>query len=224
MAGPALQPERDVERLALRIGETLADSRIGEHSCCSAAKSSSISPSTPQVADDAEILARLDGVLEQRGLADARIAVHHEDGAVTVAGAVQQPLEHGQLALPAEQPPRARRGHHGGSIPSGAGRAVALPRRGCTQRPCLAPVEDELAFGEVPAAVDLGECVEVAERGDHDLAVAVLGEDVVRDRVALAGRAVAVERDGALPVEVRRGLVAVRSSKTGVSASRPSRT
>jgi hypothetical protein len=80
---------------------------------------------------------------------------------------------------------------------------------------CLAPVEDEFALGEVPAAVELGEGVEVAEGGDHDLAVAVFGVDVVGDRVALAGRAVTLERDGALPVEVRGHLVAIEVVEDG---------
>src|SRR5882672_9015298 len=40
------------------------------------------------------------------------------------------------------------------------------------QRARLGPVDDELALGEVPALLDLGERVEVAERGDHDLAAA----------------------------------------------------
>ena len=38
---------------------------------------------------------------------------------------------------------------------------------------CLAPVEDELALGEQPRSVHFGEGVEVAERRDHDLALAV---------------------------------------------------
>ena len=57
--------------------------------------------------------------------------------------------------------------------------------------------QDEVAFGEVPAPAEPGEGVEVAERGDHDLARAVLAEDVVGDRVALACGAAPVEGDGA---------------------------
>ena len=38
----------------------------------------------------------------------------------------------------------------------------------------------------------------------------VFGEEVVGDRVALTGRAVAVDRDRALPIEVRRRLVAIQ--------------
>ena len=73
-----------------------------------------------------------------------------------------------------------------------------------SRRSRLAPVEEELPLGEGPTTVNLRERVKVPERGDHDLAVAVLGEEVVGDRVTLARGAVAVDRDRALPVEVRR--------------------
>jgi hypothetical protein len=66
------------------------------------------------------------------------------------------------------------------------------------RRSGLAPVEDELPFGEVPTTVNLGERVKVSGRGDHDLPLTVFGEEVVGDRVALAGGAVAVDRDRAL--------------------------
>src|SRR6185312_6738460 len=72
---------------------------------------------------------------------------------------------------------------------------------------CLAPVEDELALGEQPRSVHFGEGVEVAERRDHDLALAVGREQVMRDRVALTGRTVTVKRDRALAVEVRGRVV-----------------
>src|SRR4249920_787244 len=67
----------------------------------------------------------------------------------------------------------------------------------------LAPVEEQLTLGEVPATVNFDERVKVPERGDHDLAVACFGEEVVGDRVALAGGAVAVDRDRALAVSNR---------------------
>ena len=73
-----------------------------------------------------------------------------------------------------------------------------------------APVEDEIPLGDVPATVNLGERVKVSKRGDHDHAVAVFREEVVGDRVALAGRLVAVDRDRALPVEVHHRLVAIQ--------------
>src|SRR4029077_1640980 len=62
----------------------------------------------------------------------------------------------------------------------------------------LAPVDDEIAFGEVPPTLDLRERVEISQRRDHDPALVTFGEDVVRDRVALSRCAVAGERDRAL--------------------------
>jgi hypothetical protein len=50
------------------------------------------------------------------------------------------------------------------------------------RRAGLAPVEDEAALGEQPRVAGLGECVEVAQRCDHDLALAVgRGEVVLGD-------------------------------------------
>src|ERR1700730_12066825 len=66
---------------------------------------------------------------------------------------------------------------------------------------------DQIALLEVPSTVAPPATVEIAKRRDHDLALAVPGEEVVRDRVALTGRVITVERDGALPIEVRGRLV-----------------
>src|SRR5690242_10115867 len=85
---------------------------------------------------------------------------------------------------------------------------MRLSLRSC-HRSCLAPVEDEFAFGVIPASVELCEGVEITERGDHDLVGAVFGVDMVGDRVALSARAVTVEDHGALAVEMCGGLVAV---------------
>jgi hypothetical protein len=87
--------------------------------------------------NDAKTLARLDRVLEQRGLAHAGVAVHHEDGAVTVARGIQQPLEHCSLPSPPEQPLRRLADRHGNSMPLGSRTkefrdAIAhAPRRQC---------------------------------------------------------------------------------------------
>jgi hypothetical protein len=45
----------------------------------------------------------LDRILEQRRLADAGFAMHHQRAATTAAHAVQQPVEYLALAFPAEQ-------------------------------------------------------------------------------------------------------------------------
>jgi hypothetical protein len=52
---------------------------------------------------DAKPLACLDRVLEERGLADARLSMHHQDAAVRGARGLEQPVERGALALPSEQ-------------------------------------------------------------------------------------------------------------------------
>src|SRR4051794_3627878 len=85
----------------------------------------------------------------------------------------------------------------------------------CSHGSRLAPVQNELAFGEIPATVEFDEAVEVAQRRDHDLADAILGVDMVGDRVALAGGAVPVDGDRALAVEVRRCLVAIEVVEDG---------
>ena len=86
-------------------------SRIGEHSCCSAAYGELHLPLDADGAGDPELPPRLDRVLQQRGLADARLSVHHQDPAVPAARGLQQPFEHLALRLPAEQL-RSRRPHH----------------------------------------------------------------------------------------------------------------
>jgi len=48
---------------------------------------------------------RFDRVLEQRGLADARFAMHHQYAAAPAARAVQEPVEHLAFTFPAEQLP-----------------------------------------------------------------------------------------------------------------------
>ena len=67
--------------------------------------------------NDAKILARLDRVLEQRGLADSGVSMHDEDGATTAARSLQKPVEHGALGLPSEQPLRLLPDGHPGSMP-----------------------------------------------------------------------------------------------------------
>lgn len=49
------------------------------------------------------LAASLDRVLEHRGLADARLSVHHQDAAVPAARGLEQPVEHGTLAVSSDQ-------------------------------------------------------------------------------------------------------------------------
>src|SRR2546423_1790177 len=55
--------------------------------------------------DNAELLGHVGRALEQCGLSDSWLAVHHKHCAVTFPRRIQQPLEHRDLALPTEQLP-----------------------------------------------------------------------------------------------------------------------
>jgi hypothetical protein len=59
----------------------------------------------PERPGDPELGPSLGCVLEQGGLADARVAVHHQHAPVPAVHAVKQPIEHLTFAFPAEQPP-----------------------------------------------------------------------------------------------------------------------
>src|SRR3954447_9932518 len=83
----------------------------------------------------------------------------------------------------------------------------ATPLR--TEHARLGPVEVEPALVEQPGAVVLEKGVPVAERRDHQLALAVLRVHVVSEAVGLARGPIAIELDRALPVEVHRRLVRV---------------
>ena len=115
------EPEGDAERVPLRIRQTLAELEDRRTELLQRRVVELHLPLDARSPDDAKILARLDRVLEQCGLADAGVSVHHEDGAVTVPRGTQQPLEHRALALPADEPPRLRAHDHPGSMPPGSG-------------------------------------------------------------------------------------------------------
>src|SRR5580704_2359946 len=61
-----------------------------------------------------------------------------------------------------------------------------------SRRPRLAPVQEQFALFEEPRSLQLDKAVEVAKGGDHDLALAVVGEEVVSDGVGLAGGTVPI--------------------------------
>ena len=81
---PGAEPEGDAERVTLRIRETLAELEDRRTELLQRRVVELHLPLDARSPNDAKVLARLDRVLEQRGLADARVSVHHEDGAVTV--------------------------------------------------------------------------------------------------------------------------------------------
>ena len=114
------EPERDLERLALRIGQALHELEARRAQLLQRREGELHLSLDPDRAGDAEVRRRLDRVLEQRGLADARLAVDHQHAAVTVARGLEQPLEHVALALPAEQLLAGCPRDHPGSMPLGS--------------------------------------------------------------------------------------------------------
>ena len=102
----AARPSPNATLSPRRCGSASAPSppSSGAHSWCSPAKASSISDSTP-----AARATRKPGGLgnqgaQQRGLADARLAPHHHDGALAVAHVGDELPEDLQLIDSAEQP------------------------------------------------------------------------------------------------------------------------
>ena len=127
------ESEGDAERVTLKIGETLGELEDRRTELLQRRVVKLHLPLDAGSPNDAEILARLDRVLEQRGLADAGVSVHHKDGAASVPRGIQQPLEHRALALPAQQPPRVRTDDHPGSMSPRSGLrilGIRVTRRG----------------------------------------------------------------------------------------------
>jgi hypothetical protein len=114
------QPECDSERVALRVGKTVDELEDRRAELVQRRVVEIELPFDARSPDDVKVFGGLDGVLEQRRLANAGVSVHHEDGAVAAARGIQQPVEHRALALPAEQPPRACADDHLGSMPPGS--------------------------------------------------------------------------------------------------------
>ena len=110
------EPEGDAECLPLRMGETLDELEDRRTELLQRRVVELHLPLDARSLNDTKILARLDRVLEERGLADAGVSLHEEDGAVTVPNGIQQSLKHRALALPAEQPPRLSTDDHPGSM------------------------------------------------------------------------------------------------------------
>lgn len=103
---------------------------------------------------------------------------------------------------------------------------IKRPQQSSSFRPTveagLGPVDEKSAFGEVPAALLLDVLVEVAHRGDHQRAPAIVADGrVVSDGVALAARLIAIDKYCALAVEWVVAAYWLRLSKTGARASRP---
>ena len=114
----AAQAERDAERLALWFRELIGEVEDRRTQLLQRRVVELHLPLDTGGSNDQEVLAGLDGALEQRGLADAGVSADDEDGAVFVARGVQQPLEHRPLALPADQPRGVDSHGHPGSMPA----------------------------------------------------------------------------------------------------------
>ncbi len=100
---PCAEAERDGQRVALGGGEAfrelearraqLVKGRVGElHLLLDTERS-----------DGPEPPSRLDRVVEQRRLADARLSIDHQHAAVPAARRFEEPVEHLALAAPPEQ-------------------------------------------------------------------------------------------------------------------------
>jgi hypothetical protein len=108
---PGTVSERDGKGVALWLREALGELQDGGAQLLQRRVGELHLPFDADGAGDLELPRRLDRVLQQRGLADARLSVHDQDPAVPAPGGLQQPSEHLALRLPAEQL-RSRRPHH----------------------------------------------------------------------------------------------------------------
>src|SRR3954451_7484886 len=77
------------------------------------------------------------------------------------------------------------------------------------------PADIQPALDETPRPVGLDEAVLIAQRGDHQPAPTAVRRDVVGQAVGLPRRAVAVDPNGALAVEVHRDVVGVQVVEHG---------
>ena len=100
---PVTQPERDAERVALGIRQTLRSVEDRGAQLLKRRERELHLPLDPDGPDDPKLPPRLDRPIEQRGLADARLAMHHQGRPVAAARGVEQAVEHLALAFPAEQ-------------------------------------------------------------------------------------------------------------------------
>ena len=103
--GASDESERDAKRVVLGLRQTFqeVETRVAQLvNRCERELHLRLHPGRPR---DPKLARSLDRVLEQRRLADARFAIHHQHAAAPPAHAVQQPVEHLALAFPADQPP-----------------------------------------------------------------------------------------------------------------------
>ena len=108
------ESERDGERVALGVWEPLHQREKRRTQVLQRRKRQLHLALDAARAGDAELSLRLDRVIQQRRLADARLAVQHQDAAAAVARRPQQPVDRLALALASDQVlsrhPKRRRG------------------------------------------------------------------------------------------------------------------
>jgi 8-hydroxy-5-deazaflavin:NADPH oxidoreductase len=114
------QPERDLEGVALRIGQALHQVETRRAQLLERGERELYLPLDADRARDPEVRSRPDRIVEQRGLADARLAVHRQHAALPVARRLEHAVEHVALALPSEQLHRGCPGDHAESMPPGS--------------------------------------------------------------------------------------------------------
>jgi hypothetical protein len=100
---PAAEPERDVERLALRERQTLPKIQDRRTELLDSGKRELHLAFDPCGTDNSHGRGPLHRVVEERRLADSGLAVDDERAAVAVACGLHQPVQGRSLAFPAEQ-------------------------------------------------------------------------------------------------------------------------
>jgi hypothetical protein len=100
---PGGQPEGDSKRLALRIGKALHDIEAKSAQLLERRRRKLHLGVDPDGEGDPKVPPCIDRILQQRGLADARLSVHDQDPAAALARRHEQPFQRVALALAAEK-------------------------------------------------------------------------------------------------------------------------
>jgi hypothetical protein len=101
VGGAPTQPERDAQRVSLRLGQLLPELEERSAQLLGRGERELHVRLDPDRPGDSKSAGR-SGALEQRGLADARLASHHQYASLPGANAIQQPVEDLALACPTE--------------------------------------------------------------------------------------------------------------------------
>jgi hypothetical protein len=101
-SGPRTQPEGDIERVALRTRQALTEFEDRRAQLLDAGEREPHLVLDPGAPDDPQRRGLLDRVLEQRRLADARLAMDDERSTESIAGGVHQAVKGRSFAFPAQ--------------------------------------------------------------------------------------------------------------------------